>query len=82
MKASVQHIIASIPASLEIEVLPYLEPYAGPASNVRACLMMLAYVERRVSLDPQLLFEDNKSLRALLRDAERNADDLAVDGAV
>jgi hypothetical protein len=44
--------------------------------------MMLAYVERRVSLDPHFIFQDNKSLRLLLRDAERSAVDLSLDNAL
>lgn len=81
MTISVQHILANVIASLQTEVLPHLEPAATPASNVRACLMMLTSVEQRVTLEGKFLFEDNKALRSLLNDAIRN-DKLTLDAAV
>ena len=69
MNTSIQHIINAVIASLETQVLPHLEPAATPASNVRACLMMLVNIEQRVTLEAGFLFEDNKSLRALLKQA-------------
>ena len=81
MNVSVQHILASVIASLQTEVLPHLEAQAKPASNVRACLMMLAHIEQRVGLEAKFLFDDNKALRLLLNEAVKN-DKLTLDAAV
>lgn len=79
MNPGIQHLIRAVVASLENEVLPHLEPQAGPASNVRACLMLLANIESRVMHEAQCLFEDNRELRALLQDAVASADKLGLD---
>ena len=81
MNVSVQHILASVIASLQSEVLPHLEPAATPASNVRACLMMLTHIEQRVGLEAKFLFDDNQALRLLLNEAVKN-DKLTLDAAV
>ena len=81
MNVSVKRILASVIASLQTEVLPHLEAQAKPASNVRACMMMLTYIEQRVELEAKFLFDDNKALRSLLGDAADNTK-LPLDGSV
>jgi hypothetical protein len=79
MNPSIQHLIQAVVASLENEVLPHLEAQATPASNVRACLMLLANIETRVTHEAKLLFDDNRELRVLLQDAAANAASLGLD---
>ena len=79
MNPSIQHLIKAVIASLETEVLPHLDAEAKPASNVRACLMLLASIETRVAHEARLLFDDNRELRVLLQDAAANATSLGLD---
>ncbi|MET0660274.1 MAG: hypothetical protein ABW110_19190 [Steroidobacteraceae bacterium] len=82
MNVSVQHLLAAVTQSLEREVLPHLDPQATPASNVRACLMLLANIQTRVTHEARLLFEDNRELRTLLTEAAERADALGLDQAL
>jgi hypothetical protein len=82
MITSCQHLITSVIASLEKEVLPHLNATARPASSVRACLMLLTHAAQRITLDAKVLFGDNRSLRTLLREAGAGADQLDLDASL
>jgi hypothetical protein len=46
-------------------VLPEFEAATWPASNVRACLALLAYLEDRIAVEADVLLNDNKALKSL-----------------
>lgn len=79
MNPGIEHLVKAVIASLESEVLPHLDAQDKPASNVRACLMLLANIESRIALEPQCLYDDNRELRELLRAAVDDATALGID---
>jgi hypothetical protein len=71
--ASPQAVIKAVAETLKNQVLPELEAATWTASHVRACVMLLTYIEDRLTLEPPLLIEDNSALRALLAEAAAEA---------
>ena len=78
MNVSVQHLLAAVSSSLEREVLPHLDPQAFPAGNLRACLMLLANIEARVTHEARNVFDDNGELRVLLQEAADRGEELGL----
>lgn len=66
MTTSSESMIKAIADTLRDGVLPVLETASWPAGNLRACLMLLAYLEERIRLEGPLLFDSNAVLRGLL----------------
>ncbi|AEG50880.1 hypothetical protein Sphch_3275 [Sphingobium chlorophenolicum L-1] len=60
-----ERVIWSITQTLEKEVLPAV-PMGWPASYLRSAIMLLTYMEDRLTLAPELLAEDESDLRLLL----------------
>lgn len=73
MIASLQTVLEAVTETLKNQVLPELEAATWTASHVRACVMLLTYIEDRLTLEPPLLIEDNSALRALLIEAAAEA---------
>lgn len=81
MRVTTQDIVRSVARTIETEVLP--EAAAGwPASYLRSALMLLTYLEDRVSLEPELLRADDRELRALLNLGARAFDAPDADPAL
>ena len=66
MIASNAAIIRAISQTLSDSVLPQFEAATWPASNVRACITLLAFLEDRIAAEADVLTEDNKALKSLL----------------
>lgn len=81
MNIGIQHLVKAVMRSLEVEVLPHLDPQTTPASNVRACLTLLANIETRVAHEAQVVGEDNRELRPLLQDCIERAAKIGLDSA-
>ena len=81
MNIDIQHLLKAVMRSLEAEVLPHLDPQTTPASNVRACLTLLANIETRVAHEAQVIGEDNSELRPLLQDCIEHAARIGLDSA-
>ena len=66
MRASIQDLVRAVSETLTNQVLPELEPASWTASHVRACAMLLLFVEDRVTSDRSLLLETNATMRKFL----------------
>jgi hypothetical protein len=82
VNVAIDYLLRAVIDSLDREVLPHLEPKARPASNVRACLMLLEHIETRVAQDAKRLFEDNRELRALLQKASDQGTHVGLDAGL
>jgi hypothetical protein len=67
MRLTTQDIVRSVAHTLETDVLP-TAPEGWPASYLRSALMLLTYLEDLATLEPELLRQDDRELRALLVD--------------
>jgi hypothetical protein len=65
MMASNAQIIQAVALALKDTVLPEFDASTWPASNVRACLALLAYLEDRIIGEADLLREVSTELRSL-----------------
>ena len=73
MLVTTQGIARSVARTIEHEVLPEAAP-GWPASYLRSAVMLLTYLEDRVTLEPELLREDDGELCALLEEGARALD--------
>lgn len=73
MRASIQDVVRAVSETLLNQVLPQLEAASWTASNVRACAMLLVYVEDRVTGELALLRDTNAAMRTLLQEAAATA---------
>jgi hypothetical protein len=81
VRVTTQDIVRSVARTIESDVLPEAAP-GWPASYLRSALMLLTYLEDRVTLEPALLDEDDRELRALLDDGARAFDASHADPAL
>jgi hypothetical protein len=65
-RTTTEFMIKAVAEALRNGVLPALEPASWPAGNLRACLMLLTYIEDRVKLEGPALMKSNTALRAEL----------------
>jgi hypothetical protein len=70
VRVTTEIIVGSVARTIESEVLPEA-PAGWHASYLRSALMLLTYLEDRVNLEPGLLREDDRELRALLAEGAR-----------
>jgi hypothetical protein len=68
MRQPIQDIVRAVSETLFEKVLPDLEPASWTASNIRACAMLLVYVEDRIRTETPILLETNALMRGLLID--------------
>ena len=67
MEKTIEEMIRAVADALEHDVLTSLEAQSLPAGNVRACLMLLTYIEDRVKLESSALLKSNKILAEALQ---------------
>jgi hypothetical protein len=65
MIASNAQIIRAVASTLVDKVLPELAATTWPASNVRACIALLAYLEDRIDREGDVLRRSNQAMKSL-----------------
>lgn len=69
MNPSAPDLVRALAATIETELLPTLDASSWPASNLRSCLALLHFLEKRVEAEGPALFAENAELRQLLGEA-------------
>jgi hypothetical protein len=79
MIASTADIITAVTETLSKSILPHFETATWAASDIRACLVLLAYLQDRVAHAGQTLVADNEALRSMLEEVASGPDMPPVD---